>query len=379
MPTSIDSAVSHPPSPPRQNYPGVDLLRALAATLVLAYHIVELGKFNDLPSNILTTVFRYGWVGVDLFLVISGFVIALSALSGAQRQGAGFRREFAIRRLARIAPLYLLTSALFLALLKPQNLFVSIPQLIAQLGSHLLFIHNLFVSTHGSINGPTWSIGLEMQFYLVMLLLAPWLIRVQPARLLFGALVVGVLWRGLTTLIWAPGSALPIIQFIYLTQLPGTIDQFAFGIAMALAVHHRNGFARRCLSLGWSAFFVWALLGSTLLLLAAWAIRTYSYWESSLMLMYWRPLLGAGFAALLGASLTLPVAGARLLAPIRYIGTISYGIYLWHMLVLISVTSWIPGLTTRPFATAVTVLTLILASLSWHLLEKPNIQLHKGG
>ncbi len=364
--------------PGATNYPGVDLLRALAASLVLVYHIAQLGKFNGLPDHALARIFTaYGWIGVDLFLVISGFVIALSAFSGVARHGAQFRRPFAARRLARIVPLYLVTCVLFVVLLKPHYLFIPKPALLAHIGSHLLFVHNLMPSTHGSINGPTWSVGLEMQFYLVMMWLAPWLARSKAWRVLLVALLVGAGWRFLTTLVWVPGEATVATQFVFLTQLPGTIDQFALGIALALAVTQRNAFATRFLTVNWRTFVGWSLVSLVLLSLAMWLVRHYSYWTSTSMLVGWRPLLGAGFAALLAAVVTLPIAGIRLFAPLRYLGTISYGVYLWHMLVIISVNSWVPDIGGRRFALTVVACTLLLASLSWHLLEKPNIRYYK--
>lgn len=361
----------------RQYYPGLDLLRAAAAALVVVFHIISIGKITDLPSGILFVIFRYGWVGVDLFLVISGFVIALSAFSGVKRDGPDFRRSFAVRRLARIVPLYLITCAAFIALIKPQYMFVSGNQLITHIGSHLLFIHNLFASTHGSINGPTWSIGLEMQFYLLVMCVAPWLIRQGAVLTLFGALAAGCVWRFMTTLVWVPGSAPEVIQFIYLTQLPGTIDQFAFGIALAIAVSRNSAFAKRCLKVGWRPFVLWSLISSVLLAAAGSAITTHHTWTNVTMLVGWRPLLGAGFAAALAAAITLPIAANRILAPFRYLGTISYGIYLWHMLVIISVVSWVPGISATKLVVACTMATLVLASLSWHLIEKPNINLYK--
>ncbi len=360
------------------DYPGVDMLRALAASLVLAYHIAQLGKFNGLPDHALARIFTtYGWIGVDLFLVISGFVIALSAFSGVARDGTQFRRPFAIRRLARIVPLYLLTCALFVVLIQPSYLFIPKWALLAHIGSHLLFVHNLMPATHGSINGPTWSVGLEMQFYLVMVWLAPWLARSSVWRVLLGALLVGAGWRFLTTLIWIPGEATVTTQFVYLTQLPGTIDQFALGIALALAMTRRNAFAARFLVVNWRTFTGWLLISLVLLTLAMWMVRHYSYWTSTSMLVAWRPLLGAGFAALLAAVVTLPIAGARLFVPLRYLGTISYGIYLWHMLVIISVNRLVPDIGGRRFTLAVLMCTLVLASLSWHLLEKPNMKQYK--
>jgi peptidoglycan/LPS O-acetylase OafA/YrhL len=376
---SADAQTYSPGHPQRvPHYPGVDLLRALAAALVLVYHMAQMGPLKGLPDHVLVQIFTgFGWIGVDLFLVISGFVIALSAFSGVQQQGAQFRRSFAIRRLARIVPLYLMTCVLFVVLLKPHYLIVSKLALVGHIGSHLLFLHNLMPSTHGSINGPSWSVALEMQFYLLMMWLAPWLARHKPLRVLLVAVLVAAAWRFLTTLIWVPGVAPISVQFVYLTQLPGTIDAFALGIAMALAVTQRNAFATQFLTVGWRSFLGWFCIASVLLFAVMWMLLNYNYWGNTTMLVGWRLALALGFAAMLASVVTLPIAGARLLAPLRYLGTVSYGIYLWHMLVIISIVNWVPHMGGARFMVTVLACTLLLASLSWHLLEKPNINQYK--
>ena len=365
-----------PNSIPR-SYPGIDVLRAFAALLVLAYHVIEFGKWFAMPNTGMGYLLRHGWAGVDLFLTISGFVIALSALDSEAKQGPAFRRPFAVRRLARIVPLYLLTCAAYLLLVNPSLLLLPTANLVAHIASHLLFIHNLNPSTHGSINGPSWSVALEMQFYLAVMLLAPWLARVSAWRMLLCALVCGAVWRFATTLVLPPGSAAPIVQFIYATQLPGVIDEFAMGIALALAVH-RGGRLAEWLKPGWLHFALWLLLATVLLAVAIQIDQNAQYWGSQAMVVGWRPLLAAGFTALLGAAITFPWAGERLLAPLRYLGDISYGIYLWHMLVLIALINGIPGLGGQRLLVFTLGGTLLLASLTWHLLEKPNLQKYKG-
>ncbi|MEO7548287.1 MAG: acyltransferase [Ramlibacter sp.] len=362
------------PKSTQPNYPGIDLLRALAAMLVLVYHVIEVGGWSGFPTTGAYIPWRQGWIGVDLFFTISGFVIALSALDGLQREGLQFRKSFAVRRLARIVPLYLLTCAAFLALIKPSYLQLSPYVLITHIGSHLLFLHNLNPHTHGSINGPSWSIALEMQFYLLMIWVTPRLVRASPVRLAIGAMVVAASWRFLMTILLVPGEAEPILQLVYTTQLPGVIDQFALGIALAMTIRQHSGFALRYLLPGWRNFSGWFLLAGCLLGLANSIFHTSSYWQSTAMIVGWRPLLGAGFAALLAAAICFPWANARALAPIRYVGTISYGIYLWHMLVLLALTANAPGVKGSGLLIYTLVSTLALAFLTWNLLEKPNLQ-----
>src|SRR5574344_2711029 len=65
-----------------------------------------------------------------------------------------------------------LTMLVFIAFISPHLLF---QHLFVNLGSHLLFLHNLVPQLHGSINGSNWSLATEMQFYVLMLIIAPWL------------------------------------------------------------------------------------------------------------------------------------------------------------------------------------------------------------
>jgi peptidoglycan/LPS O-acetylase OafA/YrhL len=361
-----------------RSYPGIDLLRALAATLVLVYHVIEFGKWYAVPNTGVGYLFRHGWAGVDLFLTISGFVIALSALDGVQKQGVNFRKPFAIRRLARIVPLYLLTSLLFLVLVHPTLLLLPKGSLAAHIGSHLLFVHNLYHGTHGSINGPNWSVALEMQFYLAMLLAAPWLARTSMPRMLVAAVLVSAAWRFVTMQVLVPGTAAPIMQFVYSTQLPGVIDEFALGIGLALLVHRGTGRIAVWLTPGWRHFLAWLVPALAILTVAIQLDQAYTYWDHPWMVFGWRLLLSSGFAALLGAAMTFPWAGSRLLGPLRYIGDVSYGLYLWHMLVLIAITSAMPMLPGPKLLVFVIGSTFALASLSWHLLEKPNLRKYKG-
>lgn len=360
-------------------YPGIDLLRALAALLVLVYHVIRLGNWAHLPESEIWFSFRNGWIGVDLFLVISGFVITLTALNGHERQGPAFGRDFVRHRLARIVPLYYLTTLVFLVLVDPGLFMLENGVWRRHLATHLLFVHNLHHATHGSINGPAWSVALEMQYYLVMLILTPWLARIGVARLLLFSMAGAALWRYLTTLWWTPGVAQPIVQFIYQTQLPGVIDEFAMGMALAMLVRRGPAALGGVLAPGWRNCLAWLTLSAALLSLAAWWLDSQAYWNTPFMLVAWRPVLAAGFAAMLAGFITCPAAGAMWLAPLRYLGQVSYGLYLWHMMVLLVMTRSFPWLGGYYLLGFVFFPSLVLASVTWHGLEKPNLLRYKHG
>ena len=347
------------------HHPLVDVLRAVAALLVLFYHVLALREWAGFPEDGFARLARTGWVGVDLFFVISGFVIGKTALEGFARDPLHWRAAYAQRRLRRIVPLYLLTLAVFIAFLQPQLLQAGWAA-VWHIGSHLLFVHNLWHETHGSINGPNWSVGLEMQFYLLMALCTPWLARAAVWKVFALWTALALAWRWGTLQVLPPGESSPILQFIYSSQLPGTLNEFACGVVLAqLAARGHLVFTPR-------RFVAWGL-AAVALLAATWvtALPEVRYWQSAAAILLWRGLACAGFAALLACLVMLPLRGAarRAVRPFAYLGEISYGIYLWHMPVLMTLVAKTPWTGWRLLA-ATLVATLLMAALSWHGFEK---------
>lgn len=363
-----------PAAPARraQRFDGIDLLRGAAALLVLVYHVQEIGHWRGVPADGLGWILRNGWLGVDIFLVISGFVIAHTAFSALEAGSQDFRRSFIRHRLARIVPLYLLTCLVVIFLVDARWLMLQpADKFWAHLLSHALFVHNLFPGTHGSINGPSWSVALEMQFYAVMCLLAPRLLRTRPVMLLLFCAVLAASWRAVIAIATAdlPGSW----RFVYATQLPGVIDQFALGIALALLLRQQPGW----LAPGWAKSAAAALAAAVLFGVAARLQGPGSYLEVPALIVWWRPLLALACASLLVTVLTLPVAQAQVLRPLRDLGTLSYGIYLWHMPVLLALTRSTPELQGLRLLAMVLLGTVLLAAATWHLLEKPCMQKYR--
>ncbi len=365
---------------PRQqrSFPLIDALRGIAATMVLVYHVIEMGKWTAFPSTGALSVFRYGWTGVNLFLVISGFVIALTALAGYERDGAAFRKPFFRRRLARVLPLYLLTGLVYVVLVESSLAEGPVKWFVLQVLAHLAFVHNLFAKTWGTIDGPNWSVALEMQFYLVMVWLTPWLSRVPLPRLLVGALAGAALWRWLTTLAIPPGSTTVHVQNVAVVLLPGVIDHFVLGIVLARLVRgEARGWVAQRLRAGHANAGLWALLACALLAFAAWLLQSVSYWSRPLMITGMPLLLALGMASGVAAVVAFPHQRLRLLAPLRYLGTISYGIYLWHVLVILSVVNRYPAVQGKQLLLWVVLSCVALAMFSWHAMEKPAIERYR--
>lgn len=216
----------------------VEGLRGIAVLLVIFFHCTVLreGRFDDPWIAAIATVeainriVHHGYLGVDLFFVISGFLLALPWFVHA-REGrpppsvAGFYR----RRFRRIAPAYYLQlAALFvvvLPLLHDAGYWRSDLYVYAWNGvAHALFAHNLFPLTSASmgVNGALWTLGVEAQFYLLLPLAAPHFVR-RPILMLAGCLAIALAWRGLAR------------DDFLRAQLPAYLGHFALGIVLGRA------------------------------------------------------------------------------------------------------------------------------------------------
>ena len=353
-------------------FPNINLLRAFAALLVLVYHVIELAPWADFPSAGGMLTFRAGWVGVDLFFVISGFVIGLSAIRLYRDGSSDYRRTFMRRRLARIVPLYVLTSIAFLVVLQPAVLTLPWPKLAVQFVSHLLFLHNLHPALHGAINGPNWSVAAEMQFYVLVMLIAPLLSRIDVRVLLVGGVLVA--WTARALAFWVTRDFTnPFFRFVYATQVPSMLDAFAIGLAIA-RLHLDGTFKRWTAQSPWPALIASAFL-FTMALDTVW--HTYwssaDYWSDAAMVIFWRTGLATAFGSLVLFASLLPDV-ARFVRPLDYLGDVSYGIYLWHLPVILTLTAY--SVAGSPGALLLWTLAVVIAlsALTWHFMERPIIR-----
>jgi peptidoglycan/LPS O-acetylase OafA/YrhL len=221
----------------------IERLRGLAALLVVICHIAgtfyNLNIMSPLPGRV------FGWLGqcgVALFFVISGFCIRLPlararALDPAARLDVG---RYLSRRARRILPPYWWAIALSITVgaVAPTGLLDGAHGLL-NVGLHLAGLHTLWPPAFASINGVFWTIGLELQFYLVYLLLAD---RPASPRLGLMTLGLGLLFYGATAFVFAaPGAWRQVGQAFVLT----TFWQWYIGAVLADAyVRHGAAFAR---------------------------------------------------------------------------------------------------------------------------------------
>lgn len=367
----------------RQIYPYIDVLRGFAALSVLIYHVIEQWQWTAWPVNGPLVWFRAGWMGVDLFFVISGFVIGLSAFAGidrakaeklAGRNSQGFHWAFLIRRVFRIVPLHYLTCLLFVIMVVPT---LMIERAIPNGLSHMLFIHNWWPTLHGGINGANWSVATEMQFYLMMLCLAP-LIKRSNALILF-LICFGLAWSwryAMVQFVPTDGAMGTFPLFVFTTQLPGMMDEFGAGLLLAKFTSSPQG--QQYLTKWWAPF-VTGLAAVVMILITSkiyWSVA--NFWNTALMVVFFKSMLATSAFLVVLTACTLPATKAllQIFKPLTYLGEISYGIYLWHLLVLLSLKE-LKFLEPAQALIYGIVATLMLASFSWHLFEKPLLERSK--
>lgn len=344
----------------------VDILRAFAALTVVIYHTIVMCGWQDFPTTYPLAWFRYGWMGVDIFFVISGFVITWSALNMQEKSnGKSIFFSFMKKRLRRIVPLHYLTMALFVLLFPA----IVQPGFFYDLLAHVFFVHNWFPAYHGTINGSNWSLGAEMQFYVLLALIIGFLNFRTLKIFIFGALAITFFWRLYTVISLPVGSDnFAMLRFIRATELPGMLDLFAAGITLAFFAR-TSTFARLAGStMGKVAVF---LAFCAVMSVALWLFeRRMEIWNFDKMVIFFRTILALAFVLLL-LFLCLIKPGPRLklvLSPLLYLGTISYGIYLFHLPVVLKVKDL--DLTPGWKLTLILIITISLAALSWHVYEK---------
>lgn len=211
---------------------GVDALRGLAAIAVFICHIGGYWGFLDLPGK-LPQLVAAGAHGVDVFIVISGFCLALPL--------AGHRRplrvpQFYGRRAWRILPPYYVALAIAAVLaLLPATWHLTVARQ-ASLGDvllHLVTGQAWVPGEVGTINGSLWSVALEVQLYLLFPLLVLAWRRWGIVPVLIGAVALDLAWRGSGAL----GGPAPLGSDLV---VPARLDQFVAGMACAVAI--RAGF-----------------------------------------------------------------------------------------------------------------------------------------
>ncbi|MBL8775651.1 MAG: acyltransferase [Acidimicrobiales bacterium] len=382
------SGAAAPRTEPDRFFPGIDGLRAAAALLVLVFHVAERAGLNrgDTTSWVADYTSQFGRLGVSIFFAISGFLLYRPFVAAhlADRPGPALGGYFR-RRFLRIFPAYWLALVGYLLLASPE--------LRDSIRDHLLLRVSLLQgwSDTLALSGVSvaWTLTIELTFYLVLPLYA-WLVRRLARSLGRGqAMTAELLGLGAFYLLGLAGRWLLADKVLPIGGLAPWMDLFAMG--MVIAVYR----ARQREGGGTPAVFKYLgrypVLGLVLALELVWVVAQLDvprgFQPKSLGDEYARHFLYGfvGFALLAPLVFGNQAKGAyrRVLCwrPVRWTGEVSYGVYLWHVLVLYLLTE---GLRPEqvdfwPVLGATFAITLVIASASFVLLERPmqRLQLHR--
>jgi peptidoglycan/LPS O-acetylase OafA/YrhL len=347
-----------------KHVPALDGLRGIAILLVLWFHAAQLGRLAQIrqPSGAMELVrwlSECGWSGVDLFVVLSGYLITGILLRSKGKPH--YFRNFYMRRALRLCPLFFAALAVRMFLM-PLFGWPSVPtEESAAAAAYGMNIYMAAVGHWDESLGVSWSLSLEEQFYVGFSLLV---FALRPKAL--AAVCVGLIAGAIAFRFAALSQGW---QWAAYVLLPARMDGFAVGALIAIAGNRLAPFA-------WPA-----LIGSLGVL--AWIVAKVQ-WASP----FGGPMALCGYTAfdvLYGSILLLALNGwgKRLLesGALRAFGKYSYALYLFHFPIMLSVSAHLPNSeplerTASVFALSVP-LTFGLAWLSWHLFEKRFLELKR--
>jgi peptidoglycan/LPS O-acetylase OafA/YrhL len=396
--------------------PALDGLRGLAILLVMACHFT---MFVPRPKGAVGYGLRMlysGWTGVDLFFVLSGFLI--TGILYDTKGATNALRNFYVRRILRIFPLYLGVLVI---------IFVALPMAIRgldgmswRLDSFLTALDSSFAGTHGRAElafwlhasnilaaikghlyapGHFWSLAVEEQFYLVW----PFIVfafRRETLTAICASLVVAALICRVCLVL----AAEPVAAFV---TLPCRMDPLAIGAFLALAARAPRGLEALTTPAKWILAICGVLWGAIFIQQRGWphdtpVVQTVGY---SVVAMFYGALMIVALAAPGDRHLGWLLRQTWL----RFVGKISYGIYVFHGLIFVWLLKLIP-LSQSPAPTRVaqqvselfalpsasselglahvldavayialaTILSVAVAWLSWNFYEKHFLQLKRG-
>ena len=334
--------------------PQLDAVRGLAILVVMFHNISP--KYPLFHSD---QLFRDGWMGVDLFFVLSGLLITGILLD--TKQSAGYFKNFYVRRCLRIWPLYY--SLLFFMFVVVRFLNSSEYHLVVQTSSPWwafpLFLQNFLLAISTNAAGPlgvTWSLAIEEQFYLVWPLVVRFSSITQLRQLAIAEICLSPMLR---YYLWLHHVDL-------YTNIFCRLDGLMAGALLALLIRSDNFVPSKLLQRAW-----------ILLLIAAPLAFLTEAFHARWIVFSFTALASAAFVYVAMFSERKWLQRIMTNQFLVYTGTISYGLYLLHKIPFGMVQ--VLHLDRRPYLPLpiILVASYALAALSWNLLEKPFLSLKR--
>jgi peptidoglycan/LPS O-acetylase OafA/YrhL len=352
----------------RERQPGLDLLRALAIIVVVIYHAALFGF--KLPGR----VDRFGWIGVDLFFVLSGYLIGGQLLAPLAREKPIRLGSFFARRVLRIMPAYFVILAVYFLLPSWRDY----PDMAQPLWKFLLSVQN--IALHGGTAfSHAWSLAVEDQFYLCLPFILLFVNRWPRAAIIIPCLIVfgGIALR--TFLAWknpAIDGGVSFRAFQAWIYYPSwtRLDPLVFGVALAAIEKLRPNWWQRLIN---CAPWLW-LPGLALIAYALYLGETKNLTISACVWQF--PLIAVGMAALLVCAVSRRLPLCRVAIPgAAFIASIAYSAYLIQKLVIHGVEQFCTNhnidLTSAYALVGVELCVYIVATILFLTVERPFLQL----
>jgi peptidoglycan/LPS O-acetylase OafA/YrhL len=370
-----------------KHWPQLDGLRGIAVLLVMVYHFIDLLAPSYRPpggaAEWCWAIAGAGWVGVDLFFVLSGFLI--TGILFDTRDGGRYFFSFYLRRVLRIFPLYYGILAVLLLVVP----LVRVPEsagyqvLLERQGWYWAYLTNWLIAGQGDFGavpaGYFWSLAVEEQFYLVWPFFVLWMKRETLLRLCTALVVASPIVR---LVLLACGTSPAALYVMTCTHL----EPLAVGAALALALRGPRG------EVGLSRWLhagAWSSAG--LLLVLFLTCGQLKFWDSRVAGVG-TTLLALAFGGWLHhLRVAPPIAWSRRLcewAALRSCGRLSYALYLFHLPVAVAVRKLVfdpaPALEAGGFVVPLGGYVVLAGGLSWlaalaswHLFEKHFLRLKR--
>jgi peptidoglycan/LPS O-acetylase OafA/YrhL len=374
------ATVNLTPQPTPHRVPALDGVRGLAIVLVLVSHF-RLGTTPTVADRVYETVALAGNSGVDLFFVLSGFLITGILLDAKDAERGAYFKNFYARRALRILPLYYGVVA-SMALVWPLVHAPTAAWRLFHQNQWWYWLHatNILFAKTETLGMPYrtshfWSVAVEEQFYLVWPIVVWYSSRRRLLHICVGCAVLALVLRIALT---------PLDNFEWIYTLPVTrMDTLVAGAALAVLARGPGGLtpyrgvATRVGGLAvavWGALYVWSSLSPS----AAPVFRTLGY--SAIVVTY---------ACLVTLALTTSWGGPMSAPILRFFGKYSYGMYVFHFPLLFfmgpiyAVAAAVPLLggshlpSQLVFVVLATALTSAVAFVSWHVYERHFLALKR--
>lgn len=363
--------------------PPLDGVRGLAVLLVLMYDCLKIPNDGSLLSLVTRKIASCGWIGVDLFFVLSGFLITGILLD--TKGQTGYWKSFLVRRAVRIFPLYYATLL---------GVFVAAPLTVAAIGQwdsasalaavqrdwfwHCCYLQNWLFAYRQSwpadhVLNHFWSLAIEEQFYLVWPLIVAYWAPKNLARLCLGLCATALALRFMFLMTGFDGITTYVMT---ITRM----DSLCLGALVATAIRNPVSYAWvQRLSCGTlvSLFILTLGIDCVWPVLTSQAFGSYSLGHT---------LVGLLFAALIGTVAIVPrqhlLYRAFEILPLRTLGKYSYAIYVFHRFIyeLVLTFNWeqvpVSNHGWLIFATTL-ILSLGAALLSWFVIERHFLELKR--